>query len=141
MRRVACYFDGFNLYHAIDDLRKPHLKWLDISALATSLCRADETLVKTAYFSAYATWMADAYARHRAYVSALQTTAVECHMARFSEKKAHCKKCGAVWKRSVPVRRDVHQGFAQIWIEKFAPKITVAGSFLSFSGDGFQGEG
>src|SRR3982074_3515866 len=26
--RVACYVDGFNLYHAIDDLQKSHLKCL-----------------------------------------------------------------------------------------------------------------
>ena len=29
--RVACYIDGFNLYHAIDDLDKPHLKWLEFA--------------------------------------------------------------------------------------------------------------
>ncbi|MFO1241201.1 MAG: hypothetical protein U1E64_12690 [Sphingomonadaceae bacterium] len=28
MRRVIVYIDGFNLYHAIDDLGQPHLKWL-----------------------------------------------------------------------------------------------------------------
>jgi hypothetical protein len=52
--------------------------------------------------------MADAYARHREYVSALQTTAVECHMARFSEKNAHCKKCGAAWKTHEEKETDVH---------------------------------
>jgi hypothetical protein len=31
-RRVACYIDVFYLYHAIDDLRKPHLKWLHFCA-------------------------------------------------------------------------------------------------------------
>ena len=36
-KRVACYVDGFNLYHAIDDLRKPHLKWVNLWALAESL--------------------------------------------------------------------------------------------------------
>jgi hypothetical protein len=30
MRRVIVHIDGFNLYHAIDDLRKPWLKWLDL---------------------------------------------------------------------------------------------------------------
>jgi len=31
--RVACFVDGFNLYHAIVRLGAPHLKWLDLSAL------------------------------------------------------------------------------------------------------------
>jgi hypothetical protein len=30
MRRVIVYIDGFNLYHAIDDLRRP---WLNGSTL------------------------------------------------------------------------------------------------------------
>lgn len=67
MRRVIVYVDGFNLYHAIDDLKRPHLKWLDLRALAESLLRKDETLKSVKYFSAYATWMPDRYARHRDY--------------------------------------------------------------------------
>ena len=30
MVRVAAYIDGFNLYHAIDQLGDPLLKWADI---------------------------------------------------------------------------------------------------------------
>jgi len=106
--RVACYIDGFNLYHAIDDLRKPHLKWVDLWKLADSLCRPHETLVRVAYFSAYATWLPDRYSRHRAFVAALRTVGVDCHMARFSEKTERCKRCGAVWKRHEEKETDVH---------------------------------
>jgi len=107
--RVACYIDGFNLYHAIDDLRKPHLKWLNLHSLAASLCRDGETLVKVAYFSAFATWKGqDVYARHRQYVAALKSASVECHMARFSEKSASCRSCGASWKQHEEKETDVH---------------------------------
>jgi len=40
--RVACLIDGFNLYHAIDDLRDDtdqrmdYLMWLDLWSLATA---------------------------------------------------------------------------------------------------------
>lgn len=108
MVRIAVYFDGFNLYHAIDELKRPHLKWVDLSALAHSMCREGEDLVKTAYFSAYATWMPDAYSRHRAYVRALESRAVDCHMARFSEKRAHCKACGSHWTTHEEKETDVH---------------------------------
>jgi uncharacterized LabA/DUF88 family protein len=108
MTRVACYVDGFNLYHAIDDLKRPHLKWVDLSALAASLCRSGETLVKVDYFSAYATWLPASYARHRQYVAALRNTGVKCHLARFSEQNASCKKCGATWKRHEEKETDVH---------------------------------
>ena len=39
MIRVSCYIDGFNLYHAIDDMSRAsrgelnHLKWLDLNKL------------------------------------------------------------------------------------------------------------
>jgi uncharacterized LabA/DUF88 family protein len=108
MSRVACYVDGFNLYHAISDLNKPHLKWLNIKALAESLCRNDETLVKVAYFSAYATWLPGPYARHRQFVNALKASGVQCHMARFSEKTAKCRNCGDVWKTHEEKETDVH---------------------------------
>lgn len=106
--RVACYIDGFNLYHAIADLNKPHLKWVDVYALAQSICRGGEQLVKVAYFSAYATWMPDRYARHRQYVAALKQKGVECHIARFSEQTANCFKCGATWKQHEEKETDVH---------------------------------
>jgi hypothetical protein len=106
--RVACYIDGFNLYHSIDDLNLPHLKWVDPWALAQSLCRAGETLTKVAYFSAYATWKPDAYARHRQYVAAIHHQKVECHMARFSAQTARCLKCKTTWTRHEEKETDVH---------------------------------
>src|SRR6266481_4563101 len=106
--RVACYIDGFNLYHSLDDLQKPYLKWVDLWALSQSLCRPGETLAKVAYFSAFATWRADAYARHRQYVSAIQQHKVECHMARFSAQTARCLKCKTTWIRHEEKETDVH---------------------------------
>ena|SRR3990167_2359658 len=106
--RVACYVDGFNLYHAVADLNKPHLKWLNIWALAESLCRPGENLAKVAYFSAYATWLPGPYARHRVYVAALKNSGVECHIARFSEKTAKCLNCGSSWKTHEEKETDVH---------------------------------
>jgi len=61
MRKVIAYIDGFNLYHAIDDLRKPHLKWLDLKALAASICGENETLVATKYFSAHGNMAASCF--------------------------------------------------------------------------------
>jgi hypothetical protein len=106
--RVACYIDGFNFYHSIHDLQKPHLKWVDLRALAESLCRNGEQLTKVAYFSAYATWMPDRYYRHRQYVAALQHNGVVCHIARFSEQTTSCRSCHATWKRHEEKETDVH---------------------------------
>lgn len=113
--KVACYVDGFNLYHAVNDLNKPHLKWLNLWQLAESLCRPGEVLVKVAYFSAYATWLPAQYARHRKFVAALKHVGVECHMARFSERPASCRGCGRRWKEREEKETDVH--FALTFLE------------------------
>ncbi|WP_162249657.1 NYN domain-containing protein [Altererythrobacter sp. Root672] len=97
MKRVIVYIDGFNLYHAINDLRKPHLKWLCLRALSESLLRKDEALKAVKYFSAYATWMPDRFARHRSYTDALISRGVILHMGQFKEKPRKCLSCGARW--------------------------------------------
>jgi uncharacterized LabA/DUF88 family protein len=107
-RRVAVYVDGFNLYHAIHELRQPHLKWLDLMRVAKSLLRKNEELVRACYFSAYATWLPGPYHRHLAYTSALKARGVELHMARFKEARARCNKCGASWVTHEEKETDVH---------------------------------
>ena len=97
MRRVIAYVDGFNLYHAIADLKQPHLKWLDLHALAQSICGANETLVGVYYFTAYAGWIPGSVGRHREYVAALEHANVRCVIGHFKEKRRACKSCGATW--------------------------------------------
>ena len=51
--RAALYVDGFNLYHAIDDLDRPFLKWLDLWALGERILdRKTERLVRKVYCTA-----------------------------------------------------------------------------------------
>lgn len=107
MKRVIVYIDGFNLYHAINDLKQPHLKWVCLRSLAQSLLRHGETLKAVKYFSAYATWMPDRYARHRDYTDALLARGVILHMAQFKEKPRKCLSCGARWKGHEEKETDV----------------------------------
>jgi hypothetical protein len=46
MKRVACFIDGFNLYHSVEELKKPHLKWLNLWGLAQAFIKpSSERLV------------------------------------------------------------------------------------------------
>jgi len=107
-RRVICYIDGFNLYHAIAALHKPHLKWVNLHALAGTLIKHHQTLVATKYFSAYATWRSGAFQRHSQYTKALQACGVEVIIAHFKEKNAGCRSCGATWTEHEEKETDVH---------------------------------
>lgn len=110
MHRVALYVDGFNLYHGLNDLKSPELKWVDLAALAQKLIKPHEELVSVVYFSAYATWLAGPYKRHQAYVTALQTRGVDTVMAHFKKKTVKCFECGSAWTSREEKETDVHLG-------------------------------
>lgn len=93
--RVAVFIDGFNLYHAINDLHQDHLKWVDLWKLSEIFVASpDQRLVAVYYFSAYATWLPGPTDRHQRYVRALKARSVTAVMGYFKEKQRHCKLCG-----------------------------------------------
>lgn len=107
--RLAAFIDGFNLYHAIHDLGKPYLKWVDLRRLVESFAPAPQyTITKVVYCSAYATWRPDAYRRHREFVKATEARGVIALMGQFKEKDRTCRKCGATWKQHEEKETDVN---------------------------------
>ncbi len=106
-RRTTAYIDGFNLYHAIEELHKPHLLWVDLWALVESLLRNDQELTNVKYYSAYARWRAASYYRHRQYVQAIEAKGVETTMSEFKERRVECFKCGSTWKTHEEKETDV----------------------------------
>lgn len=98
MKRVQCYIDGFNLYHAVADTGMNHLKWLNLRGLAEAFIQpSKEALHEVFYFTAYAKWLPHAMVRHRAYIKALEAYNVTPILGHFKEKKMRCNKCGARW--------------------------------------------
>ncbi len=105
--RVIAYIDGFNLYHAIDALNQPHLKWLDLRALVSSFLNVGQVLTAVNYYSAYATWMPEAHARHRQYANALRAVGVSVHLSEFRDRPQECFQCGNRWIAHEEKRTDV----------------------------------
>lgn len=115
MERVAAFIDGFNLYHAIADLRQPHLKWVDLWALPeTFIKRRTQRLDDVYYFSAFATWLPEALQRHRAYVRALRTTGVNVILGAFKKKQRNCRNCGHSWVGHEEKETDVNIAVAML---------------------------
>lgn len=109
--RVAAYVDGFNLYHAIANCGKDHLKWLDLWRLCEAFAPGPmNELVSVKYYSAFATWLPGPYRRHQVYTSALAGAGVTCLMGQFKQKPAQCKRCGAKWIRHEEKESDVALG-------------------------------
>lgn len=112
--RVACFVDGFNLYHAIADLGMNYLKWLDLRKLMETFCDpVQHRLVSIWYFTAHATWLPGAYKRHREYIKALKAVGVRPVVARFKEKSRRCANCGAEWTAHEEKESDVNLA---LWI-------------------------
>ncbi|MHB8424869.1 MAG: NYN domain-containing protein [Gammaproteobacteria bacterium] len=106
-QRVVVFIDGFNLYHAIANLKPPyklshidweffkqwrqHLKWLDLRGLASSFVGTGyEELAEVIYFSAFATWLPDQFNRHQAYVNALEMRDIKIVLGRFKPRDKKC---------------------------------------------------
>ena len=105
--RVVAYIDGFNLYHAIDALNQRHLKWVDLWALVASFLNVGQVLTAVNYYSAYATWMPEAHARHRQYVNALRAFGVSVHLSEFRDRPQECFQCGNRWTAHEEKQTDV----------------------------------
>ena len=109
MKRIRCYIDGFNLYHAIDDLGDNRLKWLDLMKMtAVFTDPAVHKIDGVHYFSAIAEWLPDAAQRHRLYISALQNSGVDIILGQFKNKQRQCNKCKAQWTAHEEKETDVN---------------------------------
>lgn len=90
MAKVAVYVDGFNLYHAIDTLANPRLKWLDLMTLANSFVREADSLVVVRYFSALQLWDKQKSQRHKRYLDALYAVGVLPTLSVFRTSNKFC---------------------------------------------------
>jgi len=102
MIRVQAFIDGFNLYHAIDDLTKTNpskhtYKWLNLKTLMEAYIKpSQEVLNDVFYFSAYATWKSSSYIKHKTYIEALKSVGVTPILGKFKEKRKTCFHCKQV---------------------------------------------
>jgi len=109
MGRVAVYIDGFNMYHAMDDVLRYHkYKWLDYHALAQSYVIGSDELVKVMLFTAYARWDPPKMNRHKRLIKALAHQGAEVVMGRFKRRDWRCKTCGAMNFKPEEKRTDVN---------------------------------
>jgi hypothetical protein len=93
--RAAVYVDGFNLFHAIDDLKENHLKWLDLMALSKHLAGVNRDVVRVVWCSAKHPDPEKAE-RWMVYRNALLATGVKVVSGHFTEKPPIAEKEGDV---------------------------------------------
>lgn len=54
MQKVSIFIDGYNLYHAINNLKKPHLKWVNLNNLSQEFAKSANgfEIIKVKFFTA-----------------------------------------------------------------------------------------
>lgn len=107
--RVACFIDGFNLYHAINDLGLDYYKWVNLRKLLEFFIdHTAHRMVSVFYFSAFASWLPGPCARHKQYVEALKANGVVPVLGRFKAKILNCKRCRCEWLTHEEKESDVN---------------------------------
>lgn len=94
MLRTGCYIDGFNLYHAVNDLGDPSIKWVSLQKIAESLLREGDSLVFTKYFTALSTWSKEKRARHVSFITAQEFYGVDVRKLGFKRVEKKCLRSG-----------------------------------------------
>lgn len=113
--KSAFYVDGFNLYHAINDLGEPHLKWLNLSRLAETLIPSQsERIVRIVYCTAIKTKDTGKMLRHRQYLKALKSSGVDCLEGHFTDEPRNCLDCRHSWLAPVEKQGDVNLAISLI---------------------------
>lgn len=108
MERVRCYIDGFNFYHAVNDLKENHLKWVDLWRLSSLFIdKTRQQLDGVHYFTAYAKWLPNSFKRHIAFVRAQEASGVSVDVSEFYEKTRKCPKCKKYYKGHEEKQSDV----------------------------------
>lgn len=89
MQQVSVFIDGYNLYHAIHNLAKPHLKWVNLFQLAKEFARYDlgYQIKRVVFFTAPPIHKSqEVQQRYALYIQALQANNVLVIEGKFKKK-------------------------------------------------------
>lgn len=107
--RGGVYVDGFNLYHALDDLRQPYLKWLNLRRLSERFSRGhahgvDRLVFCTAYFPGDF----GKRKRHETYNAAQQAQGAVVRLGHTTKEPMQCADCAHRWDQPREKETDIN---------------------------------
>lgn len=107
--RGAAFIDGFNIYHAVDDLGMPHLKWISYRRLAELISighatTVDEVVLATAYFNL----SEEKRSRHELFVRAQEANGVRVPLGHMADDDLECPDCSWRWTKPTEKQSDVN---------------------------------
>lgn len=92
MAKVQCFIDGYNLYHAIDELKIPKLHWVNLWDLMKSYLPSNAELTHVYLFTAKPTHLnMPVQDRHSQFINAQKAYGVTVVEGQFKKKNLKCK--------------------------------------------------
>lgn len=111
--RSALYVDGFNMYHAIDDLKEPLLKWISYWKIGEIIIPSkSESLVKVAYCTAFYPGDSQKRWRHEQLINAQKIYGAEHIKGHYVYEDKACKSCGNTWSKPTEKETDINVALA-----------------------------
>lgn len=113
--RAALFVDGFNMYHAIDDLKDPFLKWLNLWELGSLIIpQRSQTLVSVDFCTATYPGDHKKWIRHNTYLRALESVQVRIHPGHYIMDDRTCPSptCKHTWQRPAEKQSDINLALA-----------------------------
>ena len=88
MRKVSVFIDGYNLYHAINNLGNNHFKWINLASLSKEFIQSqDEKIIRILFFTAFPSHKPlDVQERYSSYTTASKEMGVEIIEGKFKKK-------------------------------------------------------
>lgn len=108
MSRYSFYIDGLNVYHSLNTEKYKKYKWLNYRKFAEKYLGSNDTLVDVFWFTTYAHWKPDSFARHKIYIKAWRSEKVKVIQGRFMRHKETCSKCGFTFTAREEKQTDVN---------------------------------
>ena len=109
VKRAAFYIDGFNLYHAVDALGEPFLKWCDLRKLGEIIIPSQtESLVSVVFCTAFYPRDQDKKWRHMQYIAANEARGVKCVMGHYVHEEMSCRGCERTWQKPTEKETDIN---------------------------------
>ncbi len=131
MAKVYAFIDGFNFYHAVDDVpayRK--FKWMNLKRLVSCYVLGADTLEGVEYFTTLATWDAGKVARHTQFIRANEEQGVVVTYGEFKRKDRYCGLCNRKFKKREEKQTDVNIALRLLELaiqERYDKAIIVSG--------------
>ena len=88
MQKLSIFIDGYNLYHAVDNLKKPHFKWANSRIFCKFFVNHQfEDIARIKFFTAFPKHKSvEVQARNKAFTDALKHYDIEVVEGNFKKK-------------------------------------------------------